>query len=105
VKSTANVPSEAATDIKEALLTPGKNYGKDNYTIELAWFSRLIWIVIVNDLSVSEHIVKERAYICLCPLITTLQRSHSYFSIGVFLAGGGSQASGNANELRARLQL
>jgi hypothetical protein len=27
--------SEAARDIKEALLTPGKNFGKDNYTIDL----------------------------------------------------------------------
>ncbi len=35
VKSPANVPSEVARDIKEALLTPGKNFGKDNYTIDL----------------------------------------------------------------------
>jgi hypothetical protein len=35
VKSPANVPSAAARDIQEALLTPGKNYGKDSYTIDL----------------------------------------------------------------------
>jgi hypothetical protein len=35
VKSPTNVPSEAAKDIKEALMTPGQNYGKDSYTIDL----------------------------------------------------------------------
>jgi hypothetical protein len=30
------VPSEAAKDIKEALMTPGQNYGKDSYTIDLS---------------------------------------------------------------------
>jgi hypothetical protein len=35
VKSPPNVPSESAKDIKEALMTPGQNYGKDIYTIDL----------------------------------------------------------------------
>ncbi len=35
MKSPANVPSETARDIKEALLPPEKNYGKDNYTVDL----------------------------------------------------------------------
>ena len=35
VKFPVNVPSEAAKDIKEALITPGQNYGKDSYTIDL----------------------------------------------------------------------
>jgi hypothetical protein len=35
VKSPANVPSEEEKDIKEALMTPGQNYGKDSYTIDL----------------------------------------------------------------------
>jgi hypothetical protein len=35
VKSPANVPIAVARDIKEALMTPGKNYGKDSYTIDL----------------------------------------------------------------------
>jgi hypothetical protein len=35
MKSPANVPSEVAKDIKEVLMTPGQNYGKDNYTIDL----------------------------------------------------------------------
>ncbi len=29
------MPSEEAQDIKKALMTPGENYGKDNYTIDL----------------------------------------------------------------------
>jgi hypothetical protein len=33
--SPANVPSEAVHDIKEALMAPGQNYGKDSYTIDL----------------------------------------------------------------------
>jgi hypothetical protein len=35
LKFPANVPSEEAKDIKESLLTPGRNYGKDSYTIDL----------------------------------------------------------------------
>jgi hypothetical protein len=35
VKSSVNVPSETAKDIKEVLMTPGQNYGKDIYTIDL----------------------------------------------------------------------
>jgi hypothetical protein len=35
MKSPANVPSETAKDIKEAIMTPGQNYGKDIYTIDL----------------------------------------------------------------------
>ena len=35
MKSPVNVPSEAVKDIKETLMTPGQNYGKDRYTIDL----------------------------------------------------------------------
>jgi hypothetical protein len=35
VNSPANIPSETAKDIKEVLMTPGQNYGKDRYTIDL----------------------------------------------------------------------
>ena len=35
MKFPVNVPSEAVKDIKEALITPGQNYGKDKYTIDL----------------------------------------------------------------------
>ncbi len=35
VKSPANVPSETAKDIKETLMTPGQNYVKNSYTIDL----------------------------------------------------------------------
>jgi hypothetical protein len=35
VKSPTNVPSESVKDIKETLMTPGQNYGKDRYTIDL----------------------------------------------------------------------
>jgi ribonuclease HI len=44
VKSPANVPSKAARDIKEALLTPGKNFGKDNYTIDLTGAETTYWL-------------------------------------------------------------
>jgi hypothetical protein len=44
VKSPAKVPSKAANDIKEALLTPGKNYGKDSYTIDLTGAEATYWI-------------------------------------------------------------
>ncbi len=44
VKSPANVPSEAAKDIKEALMTPGQNYGKDNYTIDLTGAEATYWL-------------------------------------------------------------
>ncbi len=35
MKSPVNVPSKVAKDIKEALMSPGQNYGKDSYTIDL----------------------------------------------------------------------
>jgi hypothetical protein len=44
VKPPANVPSTAARDIKEALLTPGKNYGKDSYTIDLTGAEATYWL-------------------------------------------------------------
>ncbi len=44
MKSPANVPSEGARDIKEALLTPGKNYGKDSYTIDLTGAEATYWL-------------------------------------------------------------
>jgi len=43
-KSPANVPSEAAKDIQEALVTPGKNFGKDKYTIDLAGAEETYWL-------------------------------------------------------------
>jgi hypothetical protein len=44
VKSPANVPSTTAKDIKEALLTPGKNFGKDNYTVDLTGAEATYWL-------------------------------------------------------------
>jgi hypothetical protein len=44
VKSPANVPSEEAKDIKEALMTPGQNYGKDRYTIGLTGSEATYWL-------------------------------------------------------------
>jgi ribonuclease HI len=44
VKSPANVPSEAAKDIKEALMSPGQNYGKDSYTIDLTGTEATYWL-------------------------------------------------------------
>ncbi len=44
MKSPANVPSETAKDIKEALMTPGKNYGKDSYTIDLTGAEATYWL-------------------------------------------------------------
>ncbi len=44
VKSPSNVPSAAGRDIKEALMTPGKNYGKDSYTIDLTGAETTYWL-------------------------------------------------------------
>jgi hypothetical protein len=44
VKSPANVPSESVRDIKEALMTPGQNYGKDSYTIDLTGTEATYWL-------------------------------------------------------------
>jgi ribonuclease HI len=44
VKSPATAPGTAARDIKEALLTPGKNFGKDNYTIDLTGAEATYWL-------------------------------------------------------------
>ncbi len=44
MKSPANVPSTEARDIKETLLTPGKNFGKDNYTIDLTGAEATYWL-------------------------------------------------------------
>ncbi len=44
MKSPANVPSETGKDIKEALMTPGQNYGKDRYTIDLTGSEVTYWI-------------------------------------------------------------
>jgi hypothetical protein len=44
VKSPANVPNEAAKDIKEALMKPGHNYGKDGYTIDLTGAEATYWL-------------------------------------------------------------
>jgi hypothetical protein len=44
VKSPANVPSAAANDIKEDIMTPGQNYGKDRYTIDLTGSEATYWL-------------------------------------------------------------
>jgi hypothetical protein len=44
VKSPENVPNEAAKDIKEALMKPGQNYGKDRYTIDLTGTEATYWL-------------------------------------------------------------
>ena len=44
VKSPTNVPSETVKDIKEALMTPGQNYGKDSYTIDLTGSEATYWL-------------------------------------------------------------
>jgi hypothetical protein len=44
VKSPANAPSTEARDITETLLTPGKNYGKDSYTIDLTGAEATYWL-------------------------------------------------------------
>jgi hypothetical protein len=44
VKFPVNVPSEVAKDIKEALITPGQNYGKDRYTIDLTGSEATYWV-------------------------------------------------------------
>jgi hypothetical protein len=44
VKSPANEPSEEAKDIKETLMTPGQNYGKDRYTIDLTGSEATYWL-------------------------------------------------------------
>jgi ribonuclease HI len=38
------VPNEATKDIKEALMTPGQNYGKDSYTIDLMGSEATYWL-------------------------------------------------------------
>jgi hypothetical protein len=44
VKSSVNVPKEAQKDIKTTVLVPQKNYGKDNYTINLTGPDKMYWI-------------------------------------------------------------
>ncbi len=44
MKSPANVPSETVKDIKETLMTPGQNYGKDSYTIDLTGSETTYWM-------------------------------------------------------------
>jgi ribonuclease HI len=44
VKSPANVPSEAVKDIKEELMSPGQNYGKDSYTIDFTGTEATYWV-------------------------------------------------------------
>ncbi len=44
MKSPANVPSTSGRDIKEALLTPGKYFGKDEYTIDLTGAEATYWL-------------------------------------------------------------
>jgi hypothetical protein len=44
VKFSANAPSGAQNAIKNALLVPPKNYGKDNYTIDLSGPEPTYWL-------------------------------------------------------------
>ena len=44
VKSLVNAPSESSKDITEALITPGQNYGKDSYTIDLTGSEATYWV-------------------------------------------------------------
>ena len=44
VKSPVNAPREAQNAIKNALLAPQKNYGKDSYTIDLAGPEATYWL-------------------------------------------------------------
>jgi hypothetical protein len=44
VKCPDNVPNEATKDIKETLMTPGQNYGKDSYTIDLMGSEATYWL-------------------------------------------------------------
>ena len=44
VKFPVNVPSESAKDIKETIITPGQNYGKDSYTIDLTGSEATYWL-------------------------------------------------------------
>ncbi len=55
VKSSTNVPSEVAKDIKEALMTPGQNYGKDNYTIDLTGSEATYWLGTASGLLGAFH--------------------------------------------------
>ncbi len=44
MKSPSNVPSEDAKNINEALMSPGQNYGKDSYTIDLTGTEATYWL-------------------------------------------------------------
>ncbi len=44
MKSPTNVPSESVKDIKEVLMSPGQNYGKDRYTIDLTGTEATYWL-------------------------------------------------------------
>ena len=44
MKSLVNAPSEEAKDITETLITPGQNYGKDSYTIDLTGSEATYWL-------------------------------------------------------------
>ncbi len=47
MKSPAHVPSEVVKDIKEALMAPGQNYGKDSYTIDLTGTEATYCMIVV----------------------------------------------------------
>ena len=55
VKSPANEPSEEAKDIKETLMTPGQNYGKDRYTIDLMGSEATYWLGTESGLLAAFH--------------------------------------------------
>ena len=44
MKSPANVPREEPKAIKDSLLAPQQNYGKDNYTIDLTGPEATYWL-------------------------------------------------------------
>ena len=44
MKSPANVPNEVAKDIKEEIMKPGQNHGKDSYTIDLTGTKATYWL-------------------------------------------------------------
>ncbi len=62
MKSPANVPNEAAKDIKEALMKPGQNYGKDRYTIDLIGTEATYWVGTESGLSIGSLSIRWSMY-------------------------------------------
>jgi hypothetical protein len=55
VKSPVNVPSESVKDIKETFMTPGQNYAKNSYTIDLTGSEATYWLGTESDLLGTFH--------------------------------------------------